>query len=334
MTEWLDVRFDHIRRAADIISQGGIVAFGTETVYGLGGLSRSRSAISRIYKAKGRPSFNPLISHFSSAENAFREVDLSGPLGATARKLATHFWPGPLTLILPRHADSRICDSVSAALPSLALRVPRGRVVQELLQLVDAPVAAPSANRSGRVSPSCATHVKAELDGLIDAILDTGPCDVGLESTVLDLSGEKPRLLRPGGVTRDALEAFIGPIEQAPPLTPDDQTPQSPGQLSSHYAPTLPLRLEASAPGEHEAWLGFGSRQPDLTGRLHWNLSLNNDLEEAAARLYAGLHFLDKEGLSRGCTAIAVQSLPSKGMGEAILDRLKRAAAPRPFSKA
>ncbi|MDF7673986.1 L-threonylcarbamoyladenylate synthase [Acetobacteraceae bacterium ESL0709] len=331
MTEWLDVRFDHIRRAADIISQGGIVAFGTETVYGLGGLARSRSAISRIYSAKGRPSFNPLISHFASAEDAFREADLACPLGTTARDLAARFWPGPLTLILPRHPESRICDSVSAALPTLALRVPRGRAVQELLRLVNAPVAAPSANRSGRVSPSCAAHVREELEGRIDAILDTGPCIVGLESTVLDLSGEKPRLLRPGGLTRDALETLIGPIEQVAPLAPDDHSPLSPGQLSSHYAPTLPLRLEAERPDNHEAWLGFGPSEFTLSDRPSWNLSLTADLGEAAARLYAGLRYLDEEGLKKGCTSIAVQHLPTEGLGDAIMDRLKRAAAPRPL---
>ncbi|QHI95837.1 threonylcarbamoyl-AMP synthase [Aristophania vespae] len=330
MTEFLDVSFDGIRRAADIIRYGGIVAFGTETVYGLGGLSTSRQAVSRIYAAKGRPSFNPLISHFASAEQAFQEVDLTlTPLGEKARELASHFWPGPLTLILPKKENSLICDSVSAALPTIAIRVPRGRAVNELLRLVNAPVAAPSANRSGRISPSSALHVKEELDGKIDAILDTGSCIVGLESTVLDLTGETPTLLRPGGLSQEELEAICGPVRHAAPLS-QDQKPLAPGQLTSHYAPTLPIRLNTDKANFDEAWLSFG---PEIEENhpLKWNLSPKGDLAEAAARLYAGLRYLDNEGQKKGVKAIAVSQIPQEGLGCAIFDRLQRAAAPRPI---
>lgn len=333
-TERLEASFDGIRRAADLLRHGGVVAFGTETVYGLGALSSSRAAVGRIFAVKGRPSFNPLISHVPDAERVFAEAAEDFPLLSQARALAARFWPGPLTLVLPRGENSRICDTASAGLTTLALRVPRGRAVRELLRLVGKPVAAPSANRSGRVSPSTARHVFEELDGRIDAVLDTGPSGVGLESTVLDLSGGKPRLLRPGGITREELESICGLIEDAPPPSdPSLLAPIAPGQLSSHYAPSLPVRLNASAPHAGEAVLAFGPQETPASedgAVLTWNLSPTGDLAEAAARLYAGLRFLDTEGVRRGVTGIAVQSLPRTGLGVALNDRLSRAAAPRP----
>lgn len=333
LTERLDVSYDGVHRAADLIRQGGIVAFGTETVYGLGALSASRRAVSRVFSVKGRPSFNPLINHFAHKERAFAEASLDIPLATLAHTLADHFWPGPLTLVLPRHPESRICDTASAALPSVALRVPRGRAVQEMLALIDAPVAAPSANRSGRISPSTAAHVLDGLDGLIDAVLDTGPCMVGVESTVIDLTGEKPTLLRPGGVTQEELEALCGPLSQASAhhATSSTHHPTAPGQLSSHYAPHLPVRLDVNNPAPRDALLTFGeTHHDDSSQRLTWNLSPSGDLAEAAARLFAGLRFLDHEGGRRGLEAIAVSPLPSHGLGHALRDRLQRAAAPRP----
>ncbi|MXV44772.1 threonylcarbamoyl-AMP synthase [Saccharibacter sp. 17.LH.SD] len=327
-TERLTVSYDGIRRAAEIICHGGVVAFGTETVYGLGALSTSRKAVARIFDIKGRPSFNPLINHFATPDRAFAEVTLDIPLREQALALAERFWPGPLTLVLPRHEGSRICDTASAALPSLALRVPQGRAIQEMLRLIDAPVAAPSANRSGLISPSTASHVLSGLDGKIDAILDTGPSAVGVESTVVDLSGARPLLLRPGGITREALEEICGPVDTQ---TSDNHQPRSPGQLSSHYAPHLPLRLNADHIKASEALLAFGHIPGALRhSPLIWNLSENEDLAEAAARLFAGLHFLDYEGKRRNLSGIAAMPLPSHGMGLALLDRLRRAAAPRP----
>lgn len=331
LTERLDVSYDGIRRAADLIKRGGVVAFGTETVYGLGALSTSRHAVARVFAVKGRPSFNPLINHFASKERAFEEAVLDGPLGTLAQQLADHFWPGPLTLVLPRHPKSRICDTASAALPSVALRVPRGRAVQQLLALIDAPVAAPSANRSGRISPSTAAHVVDGLNGLIDAVLNTGPCTVGVESTVLDLTGDKPVILRQGGVTQDALEEMCGPLSSPAPQPPSSSLrPTAPGQLSSHYAPSLPVRLDVTSPRPEEAYLCLGDTDQHVDSQqLIWNLSPSGDLAEAAARLFSGLHFLDHEGTRRGLKAIAVSPIPAHGMGLALRDRLQRAAAPR-----
>ncbi|TPW34950.1 L-threonylcarbamoyladenylate synthase [Oecophyllibacter saccharovorans] len=333
-TERLPASYDGIRRAAELLRHGGVVAFGTETVYGLGALSTSGKAVERIYTVKGRPSFNPLISHVATATQAFAEAAPDFPLRALAHQLADAFWPGPLTLVVPRAPTSRISKAVSAGLGSIALRVPQGRIVQELLALVAAPVAAPSANRSGAVSPSTARHVLDGLDGRIDAVLDSGPSGIGVESTIVDLSGERPRLLRPGGITREALEEICGPLESAAAL-PSSETPspKAPGQLSSHYAPSLPVTLNMTDPATEQAVLAFGKTgetgPANSADRLVWNLSESGNLAEAAARLYAGLRFLDTEGTRRGLKGIAVQPIPAEGLGEALNDRLKRAAAPR-----
>lgn len=324
MTEILKADPQTIAQAARLIREGRLVAFGTETVYGLGALATSDAAVARIFAAKQRPRFNPLISHFASAEAAFAHVETT-PL---AQRLADAFWPGPLTMILPRNAHSDICDLATAGLPTIALRVPRGKTALALLREVGQPVAAPSANPSGRVSPSDAFHVLRNMHGHIDAILDSGPCSVGLESTVIDLSREVPFLLRPGGVTLEQLEAVCGTIRN-----PDDyatKLPASPGMLASHYAPALPVRLNAETAAPDEALLAFGPA-PAGAG-LVYNLSENADLEEAAARLFAGLRFLDSEGHRRGLRAIAAMAVPRHGLGLAIRDRLRRAASPRPMS--
>ncbi|MCX5616672.1 L-threonylcarbamoyladenylate synthase [Bombella sp. TMW 2.2559] len=334
-TERLDQDHDGIRRAARLLQQGGLVAFGTETVYGLGGLATSQRTVKHIFQAKGRPSFNPLISHFASAEAAFAEADMAIPLHDMARRLARRFWPGPLTLILPRHAESRLCQAVTAGLDTLAVRVPRGRAVEDLLRLTGQPIAAPSANRSGRVSPSTARHVLDELEGRIDAVLDTGPCPVGLESTVLDLTGPHPILRRPGGVTLEELQEVCGPITVAEHDGTDDLRPTAPGQLTSHYAPSLPVRLDATHVHPHEAFLTFGGREVQgAAPALTLDLSPGGSVEEAARRLFASLRQLDQAAARHGLTAIAVAPLPAEGLGRALKDRLKRAAAPRPTDPA
>ncbi|GAB6966511.1 L-threonylcarbamoyladenylate synthase [Komagataeibacter kakiaceti JCM 25156] len=311
-----------IETAAAILRAGGLVAFGTETVYGLGADAGNDRAVSAIYTAKGRPGINPLISHFASADAAFTQV-VATPL---AHRLAERFWPGPLTLVLPRAPACTISPIATAGLPTAAVRVPAGRTIHALLVACGFPVVAPSANPSGRVSPSDAGHVLAGLDGRIDAVLDCGPCTVGVESTILDLSGARPVLLRPGGVTLEMLEEACG-MPVATMAGGDDTRPSAPGQLSSHYAPGLPVRLDAQTVAADEALLAFG---PELPGSgLAWNLSSRGDLHEAAARLFAGLRFLDMEGHRRGLVRIAVQHVPGHGLGRAIRDRLIRAASPR-----
>ncbi|WP_408869424.1 L-threonylcarbamoyladenylate synthase [Candidatus Kirkpatrickella diaphorinae] len=309
-----------------MLRNGRLVAFGTETVYGLGGIATSAETVARIFAAKNRPVFNPLISHFPTIEAALHEV-IATPI---SQRLAEAFWPGPLTLILPRHAESQICDLACAGLASVAVRVPAHPVARVLLRAVGLPVAAPSANPSGRISPTNAAHVVAGLEGRIDAVLDTGDCPVGLESTVLDLTGAHPVILRPGAITIEALEHVIGPFAQketTPSPGSNDAALRSPGMMSSHYAPTLPLRLNARNCHENEALLAFGT--PLSHAPLIWNLSASGDLVEAAARLYAGLHFLDKAGCAQGLKGIAVMNMPGHGLGQAIMDRLQRAAAPR-----
>ncbi len=320
MTERLDPGRDGIDRAAVLLCAGRLVAFGTETVYGLGADATDPRAVAAVFAAKNRPAFNPLIAHLADADAAFRQVVPT----RLAHRLAV-FWPGPLTLVLPRRRESSVCALAGSGLPTLAVRVPAGPVAEALLRAVGRPVAAPSANPSGRVSPSTAAHVLAGLDGRIDAVLDSGPCSVGLESTVLDLSGPQPRLLRPGGVALEALEEVIGPVLQE---GGDASAPCSPGQLASHYAPVLPLRLDATAAGRHEALLAFGPAPPGAG--LVWNLSERGDLAEAAARLFAGLRDLDAVAGREGLSGIAAMSIPGHGLGLAIRDRLRRAAAPRP----
>lgn len=309
-----------IAHAAALLRAGALVAFGTETVYGLGADACNGDAVAAIYTAKGRPSFNPLICHFADAATAFRYVTAT----ALAETLAAKFWPGPLTLVLPRTKNCPVSQLAGAGLPTLAVRVPAQDTAHKLLRAFGGPVAAPSANRSGRISPTSAAHVFSDLNGRIAAILDSGPCAVGLESTVLDLSGPLPVLLRPGGVSIEALEAEIGPIQHAGAKT---SAPASPGMLLSHYAPTLPLRLNATELAANEALLAFG---PPLPGaKLVFQLSESKNLAEAAALLFEALHVLDAQGPGQGFTQIAAMPIPNNGLGLAINDRLTRAAAPR-----
>ncbi len=315
MTERLAANTAGIARAAALLRSGGLVAFGTETVYGLGADATDARAVAAVFAAKQRPHFNPLICHCAEADAAFALVAAT----AGARRLAAAFWPGPLTLVLPRRPDCPVALLAGAGLDTLAVRVPATDAALALLRSAGRPVAAPSANRSGQVSPTTAAHVLDGLDGRIAAVLDSGPCAVGVESTVLDLAGSAPRLLRPGGVALEAIEAEVGPIETAPAAEL-----RGPGMLASHYAPRLPLRLAAAQVAPDEALLAFG---PPLRGAgTVFQLSERGDLVEAAAGLFAGLRALDASGMAR----IAAMPVPRHGLGLAINDRLQRAAAPRP----
>jgi L-threonylcarbamoyladenylate synthase len=314
-----------IPHAAALLREGKLVAFATETVYGLGANATSNQAVASIFEAKGRPHFNPLICHYPDAAAAFAHVEASD----AARRLADAFWPGPLTLVLPRRVTCPVALLAGAGLDTLAVRVPRHGDALALLHAVGRPVAAPSANRSGQVSPTTAEHVLDGLDGRIAAVIDSGPCAVGVESTVLDLTGERPFLLRPGGVPEDAIVAVIGPIGRGitPAAAERPRTLRSPGLMVSHYAPALPLRLDASEVGANEALLAFG---PPLPGAgVVFQLSRDADLVEAAARLFAGLRWLDAEGARLGLRRIAAMPVPVAGLGVAVNDRLQRAAAPR-----
>jgi L-threonylcarbamoyladenylate synthase len=322
MTERLDADESGIARAVALLRGGGLVAFGTETVYGLGADACNALAVARVFAAKGRPHFNPLICHYPDADAAFAHVEAN----EWALALAAALWPGPLTMVLPRRPDCPVALLTGAGLDTLAVRVPAQPVALTLLRAVGRPVAAPSANRSGQVSPTTAAHVLAELDGRIDAVLDNGPCGVGIESTVLDLTADRPRLLRPGGVTIEAIEALIGPLALGTPPGVGDAL-RSPGLLQSHYAPSLPVRLDAVSVAADEALLAFG---PPLNGAaVVFALSDTGDPTEAASRLFTGLRWLDAEGARLGLRGIAVMPVPVTGLGLAINDRLNRAAAPR-----
>ncbi|MGU3387937.1 L-threonylcarbamoyladenylate synthase [Methylobacterium sp. D53M] len=311
-----------LAEAAALLRAGRLVAFPTETVYGLGADATDPGAVTGIFAAKARPRFNPLISHLPDAAAALAEGDFDAP----ARRLAEAFWPGPLTLVVPAHAGTRVCDLARAGLPSLALRVPAHPLARALLAEAGRPVAAPSANRSGRVSPTRAAHVLDDLAGRIAAVLDGGDTPVGVESTVVACLGGTPRLLRPGGVTRAALRAVLG-IDPAAPAAADADRPAGPGMLASHYAPRARVRLDAVRVEPGEAVLLFGSRLPagHETARASLNLSPAGDPAEAAARLFGALRDLD----ASGAETIAVVPIPAEGLGEAIRDRLARAAAPR-----
>ena len=325
MTETLTADAAGIDRAAALLRAGQLVAFGTETVYGLGADATSNTAVATIFDAKGRPHFNPLICHYPDADSAFAHVAGDG----MARALAAAFWPGPLTLVLPRLVTCPVALLAGAGLETLAVRVPAHAGALALLRAVGRPVAAPSANRSGAVSPTTAAHVLAGLAGRIAAVLDTGPCKVGLESTVLDLSAGAPFLLRPGGIPAEAIEAIVGPIGRGitPAAAERPRTLRSPGLLVSHYAPGLPVRLDASAVTAGEALLAFG---PPLPGAgMVAQLSAARDVTEAAHRLFGALRMLDEEGRALELEGIAVMPIPDDGLGRAINDRLQRAAAPR-----
>ncbi len=303
-----------IGEAADLLMLGRLVAFPTETVYGLGGDATNDRTVAAIFAAKGRPSFNPLIIHVADRDHA----DSLVVVDKRARRLMDRFWPGPLTLVLPRQGQSPISLLASAGLDSLAIRLPGHGAARQLIAQSGKPIAAPSANRSGSVSPTQASHVMDSLGGRIDLILDGGPCSVGVESTVLDLTGDQPGLLRPGGITAEEIEDLLGTTLLRPGADPT--APKSPGMLASHYAPGLPVRLDAAAPSEGEAFLAFG---PHDGATLQ--LSASGDLGEAAANLFSMLRALDRAPF----TGIAIAPIPGHGLGLAINDRLRRAAAPR-----
>jgi L-threonylcarbamoyladenylate synthase len=311
-----------IASAARCLAQGGLVAFPTETVYGLGADAGNGAAVARLYAAKQRPSFNPLIVHTldrSAAGNIARFND-------HANALARAFWPGPLTLVLPKLAGCGIADLATAGLDTVAVRVPDHPVARDILRQFARPVVAPSANRSGHVSPTTAQHVWADLNGRIDMIIDGGATGVGVESTIVACIGDAPQMLRPGGIARKQIEAVLD-CRLAAPAPNEMHAPTAPGQLASHYATKARLRLDAQSVAANEALLAFGRDLP--TGAEQAcavrNLSPRGDLIEAAANLFSYLRELDQAGAQ----AIAAMPVPHEGIGEAINDRLRRAAAPR-----
>ncbi len=318
----LEPTLGHLAEAARALQAGKLVGFPTETVYGLAGDATNDRAVAGIYAAKGRPTFNPLIVHVGSLAEAARHADVS----PAAEALARRFWPGALTLVLPRRTNCALSLLVSAGLDSVALRVPAHPVAQALLMMSGLPLAGPSANPSGGVSPTRAEHVIAGLGDKVAMVLDGGPCRIGVESTVLSLLDDAPRLLRPGGVSRSEIEAVLaGSIEVE--ADPDDSAKaglRSPGQLVSHYAPRLPVRINAVDLRPGEALLAFGPTRLSAPAML--NLSATGDVTEAAANLFAMLRDLDRPG----SVGIAVMPVPETGLGLAINDRLRRAAAPRP----
>jgi L-threonylcarbamoyladenylate synthase len=315
-----------IAAAVRCLDAGGLVAFPTETVYGLGADAANGTAVARLYDAKGRPSFNPLISHVLDLAAARR----LGRFHAAAERLAEAFWPGPLTLVLPKQRGCPVAELATAGLDTIAVRVPDHPVARALLAAFARPVVAPSANRSGHVSPTTAQHVLADLRGRIDVLVDGGATLVGVESTIIACL-DAPILLRPGGVPRAVIEQALGqPLAQPPFAAPsydEGEAPIAPGQLASHYAPRAPLRLDACQVRPGEALLAFGAPLPAGAERAaHMlNLSPRADLIEAAANLFSHLRALD----AAGGTTIAVMPIPHEGLGEAINDRLARAAAPR-----
>jgi len=307
-----------IEEAGHLIRSGALVAFPTETVYGLGADATNGEAVARVFAAKGRPSFNPLIVHVLGLEQAV----IIGSFSATARRLTEAFWPGPLTLVVPRIETTEVSELVSAGLPTVALRSPDHPVARQLLKAAQRPISAPSANRSGHVSSTCAEHVAADLGDKAAVILDAGRTPRGLESTVLSLIGEVPVLLRPGAISSDAIEDLLG--EKIVRAGEKGEHLTSPGQLRSHYAPNSRLRLEAKTWEPHEAVLAFGPIA-ERPAKAIINISPSGDLVEAAANLFAALRRLDDSGAA----TIAVTPIPAHGLGEAINDRLARAAAPR-----
>jgi L-threonylcarbamoyladenylate synthase len=311
-----------VERAARTLAAGGLVAFPTETVYGLGADATDGAAVARLYEAKDRPSFNPLIAHVAdaAAARALAHFDFA------AERLAAAFWPGPLTLVLSRRADCPVAELATAGLDTIAVRVPSHPIARAILMALGRPVVAPSANRSGHVSPTTAQHVLADLRGRIELILDGGPTPMGLESTIVACL-DRPVLLRPGALPRTDIERLVklAPRSVAPPAHVDE-LPIAPGALASHYAPRAPLRLNARHVEAHEALLAFGPLPVGAERAVAvLNLSSRGDLIEAAANLFSHLRALD----ASGAAGIAVMPVPRAGLGEAINDRLERAAAPR-----
>jgi L-threonylcarbamoyladenylate synthase len=318
-TRTISADAEAVAAAARCLADGGLVAFPTETVYGLGADATDARAIARLYLAKGRPSFNPLIAHVGDLAAA---RGIAG-FNADAEKLAAKFWPGPLTLVLPRTAACPVAELATAGLETIAVRVPAHRIARAILLSFGKPVVAPSANVSGHVSPTTARHVEADLSGRIDLIVDGGPADVGLESTIVGCF-ERPLLLRPGGLARSEIESALGTrLADLPHHETADQ-PLAPGMLASHYAPRTPVRLNATTVEPDEALLAFGT--PAAAGvdkaAAMLNLSERGDLVEAAANLFRHLRALD----ASGALQIAVMPIPAEGLGEAINDRLRRAA--------
>ena len=310
--------------AARCLAEGGLVGFPTETVYGLGADATNAEAVARLYQAKGRPSFNPLIAHVSDL-NAARRI---GQFDAQATALAEAFWPGPLTLVLPKTADCAVADLATAGLDTVAIRIPAHGVARDILRAFGGPVVAPSANLSGHVSPTTAAHVQGDLAGRIDLIIDGGAVAVGVESTIVGCF-ETPMLLRPGGLPREAIERVLGRALAGVPehTSAETDAPLAPGMLASHYAPRTPVRLNAERVEANEALLAFG---PGIVAESNhakavMNLSARGDLNEAAANLFGYLRTLD----TSGAHTIAVMPVPHHGLGEAINDRLRRAAIGR-----
>ncbi len=324
-TEVIEAGGAAVQRAARVLAAGGLLAFPTETVYGLGADATNGEAVARLYDAKGRPSFNPLIAHVADvdAARALARFDQA------AERLAAAFWPGPLTLVLPKRPDCPVAELATAGLDTIAVRVPAHPVAREILAAFGRPVVAPSANRSGHLSPTTAQHVLADLRGRIELIVDGGPTPMGLESTIVACLGE-PILLRPGALPRAEIEriaALADPLPAAAHSTNDDAVPLAPGQLASHYAPRARLRLDARSVSAGEALLAFGPAPPEGAAQaaVALNLSQRGELIEAAANLFSHLRTLD----ASGAASIAVMPVPHEGLGEAINDRLQRAAAPR-----
>lgn len=309
---------EEIARAAEALRAGDLVAFPTETVYGLGADATNDRAVAAIFSTKGRPRFNPLIIHVPDFATAQRY----GQFSEKAAQLARTFWPGPLTLVVPQQPGAGISDLVTAGLDTIAIRIPSHPVAQALLAQTGRPVAAPSANRSGRVSSTSAAHVRADFENTGLIVLDAGPTQHGLESTIIDASGDELMLLRPGAITGEMILAktSLHVMLRAKPAA----RPNAPGQLESHYAPRAQVRLNAASPQPDEALLAFGNAVPPHDGAMI-NLSPSGDTTEAAINLFAALRTLD----ATGCATIAVMPIPETGLGAAINDRLRRAAAPR-----
>jgi len=319
-----------IAEAASLLRQGGLVAFPTETVYGLGADATNPRAVAALYAAKGRPAFNPLIAHLTNLEAA----RLQGRFDAAALALAEAFWPGAITLVVPLAETASVCDLARSGLDSVALRLPAHELARKMLAAAGQPIVAPSANRSGHVSPTASAHVMADLDGRIDAVVDAGPAPIGVESSIVACLGGRPVLLRAGGVTREAIEQVVGAVaapETAHASKGGEPRPLSPGLLASHYAPRAVLRLGAADIRSGEAALLFGERRPPGIAEASavLNLSPAGDLAEAAANLFAHLRELDARLAGMAEPRIAVMPIPVTGLGEAINDRLRRAAADR-----
>lgn len=318
MTEIHKLDDKGISKAAKLLLRGDVVAFPTETVYGLGADATDDLAVAKIYEAKGRPSFNPLIIHLPN----IKAIERYAILPDIGMKLADTFWPGAMTLVLKRKPNCKLSKLVSAGLDTIAVRIPAHAGARDLLRVVDRPIAAPSANASGKLSPSTAEHVQQSLEGRVKLILDGGACPVGLESTIIDVSTDNPALLRPGGLSAEAIEVILGKTLLR--AVSDDHAPKSPGMLSSHYAPDSKIRLNVDEPTNDETLLGFGDVKD-----ASFNLSPKGDLVEAAANLFKMLHDIDEVSSGK----IAISPIPNQGLGLAINDRLNRAAAPRPFSE-